>query len=142
MFVHFPIALLLAAFASETLALAFNVPAWRRISLWNLVLGTWGALAAAVTGGISAAAVTQPPGSRAVLMAHTVGGCLVLGVAGLVTAWRLSAEKQMDARRRWICWALLGVACVLTAYTGHLGGRLVFEFDVVPPQELARGIPV
>ena len=49
--VHFPIALLLAALFIETLALLLRRPEWRRVSLWCLGLGVFGAAAAVFSRG-------------------------------------------------------------------------------------------
>lgn len=132
MTVHFPIALLIVAFVVETLALAFRMPAWHRVSFWNLVLGTWGALAAAITGGV-AAAVAQPPSweSRTVLNLHSVWGTLAFACAAAIASFHLAAGKEMPRRSRWIAWGLLGVTCGVITFASHLGARLVYEYGVV-----------
>ncbi len=129
MMVHFPIALLWAALLVETLALAFRKPGWHKITLWNLVLGTWGALAAAVTGGISAAAVGAPPTQAAArgLEAHSVWGMSAFALAVTVNAWHLAAGQQMKRPARWMAWGLLALTCGVMTYAGHLGARLVYE---------------
>lgn len=132
MTVHFPIALLLVAFLVETLALVFTRPAWHRITLWNLVLGAWAALAAAVTGGLAAVMAKHPSWeSHAVLAQHSVWGALVFVAAVVVAGWHLAAGQEMSRRARWISWGLLGMTCVMTAFAAHLGAKLVFEYGVI-----------
>ena len=133
MVVHFPIALLLVALLVETLALIFRKTAWHRITLWNLVLGTWGALAAVVTGGISAAAVTGPMALETgkALSAHTVWAMIAFTLAATVNAWHLAAGKQMKRKARWAAWGLLAVTCVVMAFAAHLGARLVYQYGLV-----------
>lgn len=133
MTVHFPIALLLVALLVETLALAFRRPAWHKITLWNLVLGTWGALAAVVTGGISAAAAGLPPTEAAArgLEAHSVWGMVSFALAVTVNAWHLAAGQQMKRPARWMAWGLLLLTCAVMTYSGHLGARLVYEHGLV-----------
>ncbi len=133
MMVHFPIALLLVSLLVETLALFFKKPAWHRITLWNLVLGTWGALATVVTGGISAAVASPgvaPEVARA-LEAHTVWGMVSFLLAVTVNAWHLGAGQQMKRSARWMAWGLLFVTCGVVSYTGHLGARLVYQYGLV-----------
>lgn len=132
MTVHFPIALLLVSFLVETLALGLKIPAWHRVSFWNLILGTWGALAAAVTGGVSAAMVKHPSWqSWAVLERHSLWGALAFAGATGVAAWHLAAGKQMSRRSRWIAWGCLGMVCAIMTFASHLGARLVYEYGVV-----------
>lgn len=132
MTVHFPIALLLVAFLVETLALVLKAPAWHRVAFWNLVLGTWAALAAAVTGGI-AAAIAKPPSweSRSVLDLHGFWGALAFAAATTVMAWHLAAGQAMSRQSRWVAWGLLGVTCGIMTFAAHLGARLVYEYGLV-----------
>lgn len=137
MVVHFPIALLLAALATETLGLALNTPSWHQISLWNLVVGTLGALAAVVTGGIASGVAEQVSAeSLRVQQIHEVLGCLVLLLAALVSGWHMAAGEKMTRVQRWRAWWLLALTCAVTAAAGHFGGLLVYKFGVVCPQPL------
>lgn len=128
--VHFPIALLTAAFLVETLALALGKPAWHRISLWNLGLGTVGAAAAVITGRLAESAAKHTPEIHGVMELHERLGYVVLGLAGLVLAWRLLARDRLVGRARWAAWALLLAACGTMAWGAHLGGRMVYELGV------------
>lgn len=132
MTVHFPIALLCVAFLVETLALAFKFPAWHRVTVWNLVLGTWAALVAGITGGLAAAVARHPSReSEAVLAHHGLWGTLAFGLAAAVMAWHLAAGQAMGRRSRWMAWGLLGLTCGVTAVAAHLGATLVYEHGVV-----------
>jgi uncharacterized membrane protein len=133
MVVHFPIALLLTAFLFETIALTFKIndPLLRRISFWNLVLGTWGGLAAVLPGGVAATTVQLDAASRIVMDRHVVFGCVSFVLSAAVCSWHLAKGKKMRPRSRWIAWALLGITCLITALTGDLGGSLVYEHQVM-----------
>lgn len=134
MMVHFPIAMLLAALATETLGLLLKTPSWHRISLWNLVVGTLGALAAVVSGGI-ASGVLEPGSAESmrVQRIHEVLGCLVLLLAALVSGWHMVAGERMTRVHRWRAWYLLALTCGVTAVAGHFGGLLVYKFGVASP---------
>jgi len=134
MVVHFPIAMLLAALATETLGLLLKTPSWHRISLWNLVVGTLGALAAVVSGGIASGVLE--PGSVESMRAqriHEVLGCAVLLLAALVSGWHMIAGERMTRAHRWRAWGLLVLTCAVTVAAGHFGGQLVFKYGVASP---------
>lgn len=134
MVVHFPIAMLLAALATETLGLLLKTPSWHRISLWNLVVGTLGALAAVVSGGIASGVIEQ--GSLESMRAqriHEVLGCAVLLLAALVSGWHMIAGEKMKRSHRWGAWGLLALTCGVTAVAGHFGGLLIYKFGVASP---------
>ena len=128
--VHFPIALLVTAFLFETLALAMRRPAWHRISLWNLGLGTLGAGVAVLTGRMAETVAKHSPEIEKVLEQHERLGYLVLGLALALVGWRLIRRDRLGPRSRWAVWVLLAALCVLVGTTAHLGGRLVYEFGV------------
>lgn len=132
MTVHFPIALLLASFVSETVALVFKVPSWHRISFWNLLFGTWGALAAVITGGIAATAARHGSvQSYQTQRGHELVGSLAFAMAVMALSWHLAVGKEMRRTSRWIAWGWLGLTCAVIALASHLGGRLVYEFKVM-----------
>ncbi len=131
MVVHFPIALLVVALLIETLALILPRAGWHRVALWNLVLGTWGALLAVITGGIAAAGARPVlEESRNVLEMHGTIGTLAFALAAAVNGWHLAAGQQMSRRSRWIAWGFLVLTCGVLAYAAHLGARLVYEYGL------------
>ena len=128
--VHFPVALLLTAFLVETLALLLKKPAWHRISLWNLVLGTLAAGAAVITGRLAMAVAKHSHEIYDVMEKHERLGYLILALALLITGWRLLTKDRLPAPSRWLAWVMLAVTCGTMAFSAHLGGRLVYEFGV------------
>ena len=128
--VHFPIALLLAAFAVETLALFLNKPGWHRISLWNLCLGALGAGVAVLAGRMAEETAKHSYEIGEVMELHEKLGYAVLGLALFTAVVRWFFHDQMGKGARWAVWALLGIACGVMVFSAHLGGRLVYEFGV------------
>ena len=130
MVIHFPIALLMAAFLVETLALVIRQPAWHRLALWNLVLGTLGTAVAVVTGRQAMAVAKHSYQIHQVMELHERLGYVVLGLTTLITVWRLFLRDRFNRRGRLIPWAILGMVCGIIAFSAHLGGRMVYEFGV------------
>lgn len=133
MTVHFPVALLLAAFAVETLALLWPGrphPAWHRVSLWNLCLGAAGAGAAVTTGRLAEAAAKHSFEIYEIMELHERLGFAVLWLAAGVAGLRLLSRDRLGRIGRWAAWGALAAACGIMAYGAHLGGRLVYEFGV------------
>lgn len=131
MVVHFPIALLIAAFISESLALGAKAPSWHIVSLWNLGAATLSSIAAMITGGLATTQfISLHPEAARVLSEHilwtSVASCLI----GCVFAWHFAQQRRMTRRHRVAAWGLLLICCAVTAYAAHQGGMLVFEHGV------------
>lgn len=140
--VHFPIALLLAAWFIETLALLLKRPAWRRVSLWNLCLGTLAAAAAVLTGRQAMALAKHSFEIHRLMELHERLGYFVLALAAAVAGWRLIAKDRLTDCFRWVAWGLLAAACVAMVFSARLGGRLVYEFGVGSSYGRSSGIEV
>ena len=136
-FVHFPIALLLAALVAELVRR-------RRVEIHDgpseagffcLVLGTAGALVAAASGWLFAE--HDPPGMSELLLRHRWSGTGA-AVAALVTCfsawrWRRTANAELARPTR----VGLALTALLVALSGHLGGTLVYGegFTLEPLRE-------
>ena len=142
MVVHFPIALLMAAWVIETLALVLRRSGWHKISLWNMGLGTLGALAAVLSGRQAMAAAKHSMEIYQVMELHERLGYVVLVLAAAITAWRLFRGDRLGRRSRWLLWGLLTCAVGLTAFSAHLGGRMVYEFGVGGSYGRSSGVEV
>ena len=128
--VHFPIALLLTAVLLDLLALALKRPAWHRVALWNLGLGTLGA-GIAVWSGLRAAEVAKHTFEiHQVMELHQKLGIATLIIGSLVAAWRLWTRDRLGPRSRAAATLLMAAMAGTLAYGAHLGGRLVYEFGV------------
>jgi uncharacterized membrane protein len=128
--IHFPIALVLAAAAAESVAILTNNRKWRAMAIGNVRAGAVFALLAAAAGwGLaSAAGVENTP----LLGWHRWLGTIAAGV----TAAAALASYGGDSRSASASWAyrfaLFG-AGALMAVVGHLGGVLVWGADFLRP---------
>ena len=142
LFVHFPVALLLAAFFVETLALFFKQSSWHRVSLWMLGFGALGAVGAVLTGRMAKETAKHSYEIEEIMELHEKLGYAVLGIALFVVVCRLFLRDRLGKRTRWIAWSLLAAACGIMAYSAHLGGRMVYEFGVGGSYGRRSGIEV
>ena len=121
--VHFPIALVLAAAASEFVVIATPRQAWRTVAVANIRAGAAMAIVTAITGWLFASSplVDASPS----LEWHRWVG--MASAAGAIGAALLSWRIQVPARRSAFVYRLtLFVSALLVAITGHLGGTLVW----------------
>jgi len=128
--VHFPIALLLAAALVDLLAIGLKRPAWHRVALWNLCLGTVGAAAAVLTGLRAAEVAKHTFAIHQVMELHRKLGLTTLLIGSAVAVWRLVARERLGPRSRTLAMLLMAAMVGTLAYGAHLGGRLVYEFGV------------
>lgn len=128
--VHFPLALLTTAWVLETVGVWFRRDTFRQVALWNLVLGTAGAVVAVLTGRAAAVTAKHSYEIHQVMTQHERLGYVVFCLAGAAVSWRLATRTSSRPRDRWVGWALLGVMVFVMSVGAHLGGRLVYEYGV------------
>lgn len=128
--VHFPIGLLIASLVFECLAWGFRIETWRLTARWCLVAGTLGA-ASAVVSGLRAEAVARHTFEiHQVMEKHKQFGIAVLAGSILLSIWGLVDLKRPIPFPR-VAYVIILFFVVITLSLGaHLGGRLVYEFDV------------
>ncbi len=123
-FVHFPIALLIAAATAEVLSLRWQRRGLRAASAWCTILAALGALPAAVSGWFLAASHNQTTIAldvhRWLGVATAVSACL--SVVLLIGAVR--SDYPVTARRYYLV-SLIGGA-FLAGIAGHFGAILVY----------------
>lgn len=128
--VHFPIALLLTAVGLDVAALLVRRPAWHRVALWNLTLGTLGAGLAVLTGLRAEDVAKHSFEIWQVITLHKRLGITTLILGLMTVSWRLAHRDRLSSRARLITtWISLTMAGTL-AWGAYLGGRLVYEFGV------------
>ena len=140
--VHFPLALLMASFLVEGLALALRRPVLHVVSLWNLGMGVLGAVGAVLSGRQAMAMAKHSMEIYEVMGIHERVGYLVLLGGVLILAWRVLLRDSGGPRSRWAAWLALGMVCAGMAYGAHLGGRMVYEFGVGGSYGRTSGIEV
>ena len=140
--VHFPLVLLLLGAGVAVLYAALGRPVWRHAALAFFALGAVGAYVAQETGETLAHAVEGEPVVEAVLETHETMGDYTLwtalatavGFGGITVALRRRAPADpvpAAAPREPLAWRLAVLvpavaAALLVAYTGHLGGVMVW----------------
>ena len=128
--VHFPIALLLTAFLLDGLGMIFRRPGLHRVALWNLCLGTVGAVAAVLTGLEASEIAKHTFEIHRVMERHEQLGIATAISAGILTIARLLLRDRLNAWLRGASQIILAGIVITLAYGAHLGGRLVYEFGV------------
>ena len=138
--VHFPLVLLLLGAGVAVLYAALGRPVWRHAALAFFALGAVGAYVAQETGETLQHAVEGEPVVEAVLETHAAMGDYTLWTAlvaavgfggiGLALRRRTPADSAVVPREP-LAWRLAVLvpavaAALLVAYTGHLGGVMVW----------------
>jgi len=126
--IHFPIALLIVGFLSEIIALWSKKEFFKNASLYLLLLGAIGAIAAYTSGSYAGEGMTdgilQEP-----MEIHEEAALVTLWLA-IITALIRVAMRYFDYQKAWAQWASFLLFAVLIGYvarTGYLGGQLVFK---------------
>ena len=133
LFVHFPIALLLAAWLLTVLGMALRRETLHRAATWNLALGALGAVAAVITGLRGSETVTPHNFEIHELMElHERLGISVAVGSGLLIAWRAIRRRAWPAHRveQLGQLTLLTLIVALLSFGAYLGGRMVYEYGV------------
>ena len=122
--VHFPIALIVAAFGCELVSLTTRAREWHVAAVANLRIGAVFAVGSTIAGWIFAASpmVDMSPSLE---WHRWVGACATLAAIGAVLSAHVSAGSS-SSRSIWIYRAALSTAAALVGVTGHLGGLLVW----------------
>jgi uncharacterized membrane protein len=128
MVIHFPIALLIAGFASELIALFSKKQFFKDASFYLLVLGALGAIVAYLSGSYAGDGMTDGI-LQAPLELHEDAALITLWLA-IITALFRAAMYFFNYQKAWAKWAsflLFAVLVGFAAKTGYLGGQLVFK---------------
>lgn len=126
--IHFPIALLMAGFLSELIALFRKNQFFKNASLYLLILGTLGAIVAYVSGSYAGDGMTDGL-LQAPLEVHEDAALVTLWLAIITVAVRLAMYffHYQKSWAKWASFALFAVLIGFVARTGYLGGELVFK---------------
>lgn len=130
LFVHFPIALVIAAAAAETGAVLTGNRRWRVIAMTNLCAGAPFALVSAVAGWRLASTLGLDPTS--ILAWHRWLGAAGAGVTVLAALATIAARHE-SSPGLWTYRIALATAAMLVAAAGHFGGLLVWGADFLHP---------
>jgi uncharacterized membrane protein len=130
LFVHFPIALVLAAAVAELAAITTPARAWRTVAVANVRAGAALGVMTAITGWLFASAPFVDA-TRALEWHRWLG---MAGAVGAVGAALMSSRLHVQSRRSVLVYrvALFGTA-LLVGIAGHLGGTLVWGAGFLRP---------
>lgn len=128
MIIHFPIALLMAGFLSEVIALFSKKEFFSNVAFYLLLLGALGASAAYLTGSYAGEGIEEGPLKNPMEL-HEEAATITLWLA-IVTALFRVIIYYFKYNRSWTKWVgiILFTALVgSVARTGYLGGQLVYS---------------
>ncbi|HJN14452.1 MAG TPA: DUF2231 domain-containing protein [Armatimonadota bacterium] len=128
LFAHFPIALLITAFALEALGLLLNNDRVLYAAAINIVLGAVGAVAAVATGLVAEGGMSAGDAAVALAREHKLYTLLALAMAAPLAAWRVWRGDRISKPARGAYLVLMLVMLAVVAIGAHSGGRLVYEF--------------
>jgi len=129
LFVHFPIALLLAALVLEVLAVISRRESLRNGATSCLVLGALAGLVAMITGLQAGESVPHLDAAHEIMETHEKLGIAVFILAAVLSIVRLLRWDRIAAARA-VFVAALAVAAALVLYGAYLGGEMVFQYGV------------
>lgn len=128
MIIHFPVALLLAGFLFEVIALFYKKDIFAQIAFYLLVLGTLGAVVAYLSGSSAGEGIEEGPLKKPVDL-HETAATFTLVLAIILTLFR-AVITYFKYNRIWVKWAgiiLFAALAGSVARTGYLGGQLVYS---------------
>jgi uncharacterized membrane protein len=128
--VHFPIALLVMFFGVELAAAVFKQAPWRTVASGLLYLGTLTAAIAVYFGLQAAETVAHSEAVHSIMEKHEDIGISVLGLALLLSFWRLffKPHKQLGMQSIYLLCAM--TLTILIALGADLGGLMVYHYGV------------
>lgn len=128
MVVHFPIALIIAAFVIDVIGLIIKsdklIYAGTIITLGALV----GAVGSVLTGLIAEDSVWHPGAAHELLETHELLGFISLGIIAAVAIVRWTLRDRLAGLVGWLIIVVTAVAVGFVAYTGYLGGEMVYTY--------------
>lgn len=125
MFVHFPVALLPAAFLLFGLGIALNKQQLNAAGRACLYLGAAGAMAALVTGLRAEDTVVHNETIHRLMETHETLAWIVLGLSSVLSAWSFY-QSEHRPKAAWAFLALLGLANLAVMQVADIGARMVY----------------
>ncbi len=129
MVVHFPIALLILGFISETASLIFKRKFFADTAFLLLVVGAIGAIAAVLSGSYAADGIEEAGTLKQAVETHEAAAKLAMWLALVAAAFRviLAIAKKYRGALRIASLLLFLIAAAAVGRAGYYGGELVFK---------------
>lgn len=125
MFVHFPAALLPAAFLLYGLGIGLKKSQLNSAARTCLYLGTAGALAALVTGLRAEGSIPHNETIHRMMETHAVLAWITLGFSAVLSGWSF-LQTEHRPKAAWAFLALLGLANLAMMQGADIGARMVY----------------
>lgn len=125
MFVHFPVALLPAAFLLYALGIGLKKPQLNAAGRACLYLGTAGAVAALTTGLLAEESFPHNEVIHHLMGTHESLAWIVLAASGVLSAWSFF-QTEHGPKAAWLFLALLGLANLAAMQAADIGARMVY----------------
>lgn len=125
MFVHFPVALLPAAFLLHGLGLLLKKPQLHFAGRACLYMGTAGALAALVTGLLAEGSIPHNNTIHAMMQTHKAVAWAALLLSGALSGWSFFNTGHRP-KAAWAFLALLGLTNLAGMQAADIGARMVY----------------
>jgi uncharacterized membrane protein len=132
MIVHFPIAIISAGFLAEVASLFFRKEkCLSKTGFYLMILGSL----AAIAGWASGHLFTEEPTQGEILNVftkHKTGALItmIMIVAGTLFRIWLITQKKEGTQLKWIVFGFYLLAFATVAYTGYMGGTMVYNFMI------------
>jgi uncharacterized membrane protein len=129
MLVHFPIALVMAGFAADTVAVFFKKEVClSKAGFYLLMAGTLAAIVTWLSGALFTSEMDGAAG--AIRETHELFATVTTIVLILTSFFRIVIQiKKIESKTlTWLVFALYGVSAISVAITGFYGGTLVYNY--------------
>ena len=130
MIVHFPVALIITGFMLEFFSLLFKrEKCLSKAGFYLMILGTFGAIAAWITGQL----FTNQPGQGEIVRVfekHETGAMITMILMIICSTFRiwLVVKKKEETQLKWVAFSLYLLGFVAVALTGYMVGTMVYDF--------------
>lgn len=132
MIVHFPVALIIVGFIADVASLLFkNEKCLMKTGFYLMVLGTLATIAAWTTGQLFTEEPTQGEILK-VFRKHETGALVTMVLMIFGSAFRtwLVYNKKEESSLKWISFGFYLLAAAGVAFTGLMGGTIVYNFMI------------
>jgi uncharacterized membrane protein len=132
MIVHFPIALVLVAFLTDTLSLVIKKEeCLPKLGLYLQILGTLGAIAAVLSGSLFADDISGPAAELKERHEFFAYSTMYLLITATLFRLFLVFRRRENSTLKWVSFGLLLIAVISLGITGYTGGSIVYDIWLV-----------
>ncbi len=128
--VHFPIALLILFFCTDTLGGLINKPKWRALGTPLLYIGTGSAILTVIAGFQAAYSVPHNEVTHAIMLRHQALGIAVTLIALTLSIRRFFAAEDFLLKKTYGYFSLSTLLVILLTFGADLGGFMVYQHGV------------